>query len=222
MKGKKLKLCPNPEYKIKDKKVHVWVVATLVIRNSISDTMEAQSCLHSPGELRFGFGERFGCCTWDPGNYFYNYSSELRNSSQNLNLFWGLGTFPHLGETCFIPWDLQLHIQVSEFHLGFFPLPCSSEGKKKPDRQKGWVYLLVYLLVIKGKAINSQRFGISAAHKHVPFFSLISKQTWQEKAIVVCYSWGCHSSLVKPWIAQQFWFLVWSVLAGQSTQGMLN
>lgn len=158
MKGEELKQCPNPKYKTKDKKVHVWVVATLVIRNSISDIMAAQTWLHSLGELRFGFGEKFGCCSWDPGTYFYNHGSELRNSSQNLNLFWDLG------EMCFLSWDLQLHIQVSEFHLGFFPLPCSSEWKKKSDRHRGWIYLLVYLLVIKGKAINSQECGISAAH----------------------------------------------------------
>lgn len=94
---------------------------------------------------------------------------------------------------CFFPWDLQIHIQVSELHLGFFPLPCSSEGKKKSDRHRGWIYLLVYLLVIKGKAISSQEVGISAAHEHVfPFF---------------------HSSANKCDRKRQFWFATAEVAA---------
>lgn len=80
--------------------------------------------------------------------------------------------------------------------LASFLYHAVQNGTSNLDRQRGWIYLLVYLLVIKGKEMNSQTgiWDFSSTQAHVPF-SLLSKQMWQEKAILVCYSWSSHTHL---------------------------
>lgn len=169
---------------------------TAVIRNGISDIMAAQMWLPSLGKLRFGFGERLGCCSWDPGIYFYNRSSELRNSSQNLNLSWGWAPFPIWVRCVSCLGTCSFTFRCLNSTLASFLYHAVQNGTSNLDRQRGWIYLLVYLLVIKGKEMNSQTgiWDFSSTQAHVPFSSL-SKQVWQERAILVCYSWSSHTHL---------------------------
>lgn len=110
-------------------------------------------------------------------NLFLQSQFRIEELFPEFKFILGLGTFPHLGEMCFLPWDLQLHFQCLNSTLASFLYHAVQNGTSNLDRQRGWIYLLVYLLVIKGKEMNSQTgiWDFSSTQAHVPFSSL-SKQ----------------------------------------------